>query len=490
MADKPTEKANWVSDDGATKIKEPSVSKKLTGFVKIEKPPFNFLNWLFNILSHWINYLSGGTKYNIIIDSANADEADFATMAAYIASGPTIGDRVLVKTDEVLVATMLIPASIEITIKDSQKFTVATNFSPIIETIGRVKINGILEIENSDTGTIAKAFSVNGSNSQCDYILVNNISTGIITNAFYIESSRTGNDIYGVITNSGGGSITNDLIDNSGNDRNTVMIKGVTKLSRSNGLEKFNHLIQTKGSDIASAATLPLIKDGNYNDVTGSTTITAFAAVGVGSFRTLHFDAALTLTHHATNLILPNGENIVTQAGDEFTFVEYASGDFRLTGSNRGTKGIVQIERNETRAVATGTTQIPHDATKPRQSGPAEGDEYLTQAITPKNALNELEIEVSFQLSHSANNGWLVAALFQDAIAESLACGTEHLTPLAGGRIVTFTHVMPAGTTSEIIFKVRCGHDGVGTLTINGKTGAILYGGALVCWIKITERKP
>jgi hypothetical protein len=41
---------------------------------------------------------------------------------------------------------------------------------------------------------------------------------------------------------------------------------------------------------------------------------------------------SLTLTHHATDLILPSGANITTAAGDEFTFVEYASGDWRCIG--------------------------------------------------------------------------------------------------------------------------------------------------------------
>jgi len=43
----------------------------------------------------------------------------------------------------------------------------------------------------------------------------------------------------------------------------------------------------------------------------------------------LHFDAALTLTHDATNLSLPGGTNITTAAGDEAIFIEYASADYR-----------------------------------------------------------------------------------------------------------------------------------------------------------------
>jgi hypothetical protein len=43
----------------------------------------------------------------------------------------------------------------------------------------------------------------------------------------------------------------------------------------------------------------------------------------------LHFDDVLTLTHHATDLILPGGANITTAAGDIGVFYEYAAGDWR-----------------------------------------------------------------------------------------------------------------------------------------------------------------
>lgn len=86
-----------------------------------------------------------------------------------------------------------------------------------------------------------------------------------------------------------------------------------------------------KGADIASAASLALGTDGNYFDVTGTTAITSINTVKVGTWIKLHFDAILTLTHHATDLILPGGENITTAAGDEATFIEYATGDWRCT---------------------------------------------------------------------------------------------------------------------------------------------------------------
>jgi len=83
---------------------------------------------------------------------------------------------------------------------------------------------------------------------------------------------------------------------------------------------KFN-----KHADIASAATLPVVNDGAYYDVTGTTTITSIASIGIGATIKLHFDGAVTITHNATTLVLPNGANLTTTAGDE------AAGDWRLT---------------------------------------------------------------------------------------------------------------------------------------------------------------
>ena len=88
-------------------------------------------------------------------------------------------------------------------------------------------------------------------------------------------------------------------------------------------------VVFSKGDDVPSAATLTLGNDGNYFDVTGTTTITSIATVGVGAQIKLHFDDVLTLTHNATDLILPGGANITTAAGDEAEFVEYATGDWR-----------------------------------------------------------------------------------------------------------------------------------------------------------------
>jgi len=250
---------------------------------------------------------------------------------------------------------------------------------------------------------------------------------------------------------------------------------------------KFN-----KGADVASAAALAIPNNGNYFDVTGTTTITSIASVGIGTVIKLHFDGALTLTHNATTLILPGGANITTAAGDEAEFVEYAAGDWRCTSYTRASgKAVaatlqsgysVQEVYAEKSAVATGTTVIPIDDTIPQIT---EGDEYLSATITPTSTSNLLQIIVHV-FGTSTSSGDNPVALFQDATANALAAavqrgGTGAMTGTA------FTHWMTAGTTSATTFRVRAGPSTAGTYTFNGQAGARLFGGSVASSITIIE---
>jgi hypothetical protein len=97
---------------------------------------------------------------------------------------------------------------------------------------------------------------------------------------------------------------------------------------------------ESRGADVASASALTLGNDGNYFSITGTTTITSITTKFVGVRVTLRFVGSLTLTHHATDLILPTAANIVTLPGDIAVFREYATGDWicesyqRASGNN------------------------------------------------------------------------------------------------------------------------------------------------------------
>lgn len=88
-------------------------------------------------------------------------------------------------------------------------------------------------------------------------------------------------------------------------------------------------MLLKKGADIPSAAILVPGLDGNYFDVTGNVTIGDIVSIGVGTQIKLHFDESLIITDNSPNLILPGGQDIVTQAGDEAQFVEFEPGNWR-----------------------------------------------------------------------------------------------------------------------------------------------------------------
>lgn len=91
-----------------------------------------------------------------------------------------------------------------------------------------------------------------------------------------------------------------------------------------------------KGADLVSGATLTLGTDGEVFHVTGTTGITAIASRGAGALAVLIFDGALTLTHNATTLILRDGVNYKTSAGDVLVFISEGSGNWREIFRLRG----------------------------------------------------------------------------------------------------------------------------------------------------------
>jgi len=87
-------------------------------------------------------------------------------------------------------------------------------------------------------------------------------------------------------------------------------------------------LKQQLGIDIASAATVNLnAASGDTVDVTGATTITAITLTA-GNVKTVRHTGAQTLTNSAS-LILPGGDNIITQDGDYSVWIGYPSGVVR-----------------------------------------------------------------------------------------------------------------------------------------------------------------
>jgi hypothetical protein len=150
----------------------------------------------------------------------------------------------------------------------------------------------------------------------------------------------------------------------------------------------------------------------------------------------------------------------------------------------RKTGDVVQSVFNSTGAVATGTTVVPEDDTIPQIT---EGDQYMTQAITPTSAINLLEIHHQGFYSHTTTNGKMLVALFQDATANALAVQSENIAGTTHGFDMQLFHLMQAGTVSATTMRIRAGMGAGATTTFNGTSGARVYGGAVSSFLKIQE---
>lgn len=144
---------------------------------------------------------------------------------------------------------------------------------------------------------------------------------------------------------------------------------------------------------------------------------------------------------------------------------------------------IVNWERADDGAVATGTTVIPNDNTIPQNT---EGDEYITVSITPKSTTNKLIIESLTHISHTVD-GRSVAALFKDSDASALKTAIGVNGAATTIKQLSISHEMVAGTTSTITFKIRAGGTVAGTTTFNGSSGTGKFNGTMNSYIKVTE---
>lgn len=173
-----------------------------------------------------------------------------------------------------------------------------------------------------------------------------------------------------------------------------------------------------------------------------------------------------------TFVAIPVGPDADPTQANEFTRKSYVD---QVEGV------MVQKVNYQTAETAYNTAAIPGDNTKPQKT---EGHEYYTLAITPVSATNNLKIDVIFNVS---GVGVVILALFQDDLDNALSCT---FGSMAGFSMLSISHTMVAGTTSEITFKVRAGSADGSAIQMNGYGGFRYGGGVMFSSITVTEIKP
>ena len=104
-------------------------------------------------------------------------------------------------------------------------------------------------------------------------------------------------------------------------------------------------------TDVASATTTDVGAVDSLNvRITGTVTIEGLGTAPEGVERRALFAASLTLTHNATSLILPGGDDIVTAAGDVAVFVSLGSGNWRCVDYSLAGIAPIYIDRGTAKA--------------------------------------------------------------------------------------------------------------------------------------------
>ena len=162
--------------------------------------------------------------------------------------------------------------------------------------------------------------------------------------------------------------------------------------------------------------------------------------------------------------------------------------DGTITNAKLATPGIVvQRVNTQTGAVATGTTVMPIDDTIPQIT---EGDQYMSLAITPKNALNVLVINVTWYGSINVG-GTILMGLFVGSTANALAAVAVAPGAANYNDSLLLQHSVVAGTTAGLTFRVRVGTNSAATTIFNGRVSATrIFGGVSASSITITEFTP
>jgi len=148
---------------------------------------------------------------------------------------------------------------------------------------------------------------------------------------------------------------------------------------------------------------------------------------------------------------------------------------------------LVQMRYNRSTTPVTTTVVIPLDNTIPLNT---EGVELLTVSITPESASNILLIDASLGCIDTLSIGGIVCTLFQDAVASAIATSVIVLPSTGYLHEMSIHHIMLAGTTSTITFKLRFGPGGATTASALRGYYGYYFGGTMSMILKVTEVEP
>lgn len=216
-------------------------------------------------------------------------------------------------------------------------------------------------------------------------------------------------------------------------------------------LQKF-----TKGADLASASTLVVGTDGNFFDVTGTTTITGMT-VAAGALFVLQFDGALTLTDGASLEL--GSESIAAAAGDHALFYATAANTVTLLAYRSATSSPKPPSQAEAEA-GTATTPRPWTA------------ERVAQAISARTARIAIEDQKASGTAGDTptTSAWTKATLNTEVVDSGghASLASSVITLAAGTYYCRAVKVLAAQASVGSQFKLRLRNTSDGATLLNG----------------------
>ena len=268
-----------------------------------------------------------------------------------------------------------------------------------------------------------------------------------------------------------------------GSTAKTVLISTAQTVSADLSIPTTMQLFITRAGSISIDSGITLTINGtvfapeNYQCFTGSGTVTN----NHGGF----IYGAWTGGSGVTSALIKDEDDLVSDSASHLASQQSIKAyvDTEVAGVNAGK--VVQVVNVTDGEYATGATVLPADDTIPQNT---EGDEYMSLAITPTSATNNLLIEV-VAIGGTASGSTIGGALFQDATVDALAVSIGRADAGVQSSFV-LRHYMTAGTTAATTFKFRIGNAGGVAYYFNGLAAARMYGGVSASSITITEIKP
>tara|TARA_R110000765_G_scaffold19517_14_gene51189 strand:+ start:5385 stop:7367 length:1983 start_codon:yes stop_codon:yes gene_type:complete len=244
---------------------------------------------------------------------------------------------------------------------------------------GGVSVNAWADALDNATGTIRGTLYIAKYGSSNNLLIFN--VTGAVTSAstyskvavthvLTVGTISDGDNVGVVFTpgandgtmNGPGSSTDNAIARYNGTGGVTLQDSGVT-VDDNDLLSAPGGVAFDKGGDITSASPLVIDIDGGMFDVTGTTSFTTMTVAAKRLF-ILQFDGALTMTHGAGTLDLPNGVNITTAAGDHGLFYATAANVVRCISfekvdatASATVEGLVELATDAELATGTDTAR-------------------------------------------------------------------------------------------------------------------------------------